>query len=330
MERIELIHGEGGKHTQELIKSLFYKEFNNKELAQDKDAVTLQLTSKNIAFTTDSFVVQPLFFQGGDIGKLSVSGTVNDLVTSFATPKYISLSFIIEEGFLLQHLEKIVESIKDTAGMAKVEIVTGDTKVVEKGKVDGIFINTSGIGIVENNIANCLEEGDKIIITSTIAEHGTAIAMSRYNLQILGDIRSDVNPLNDLIPMLEEYSQHIKLLKDPTRGGIGQCFNEIVEKQNIGVKLYEENIPIRKEVKVFNEIIGLDPYYLASEGTMILIVEDSVAQDIVKKLRSCKKYESTSIIGEINEENRKVILQNNFGGKRILEALENIMLPRIC
>ncbi|MEG0771734.1 hydrogenase expression/formation protein HypE [Clostridium sp.] len=330
MERIGLIHGEGGKHTQELIKNLFYKQFNNEELIKDKDAAVLALSQKSIAFTTDSFVVKPLFFNGGDIGRLCICGTVNDLVTSFALPKYLSLSFIIEEGFDFKDLEKIVVSIKNTAIIAEVQIVTGDTKVVEKGMADGIFINTSGIGIVEKNIVNCPEVGDKIIITSTIAEHGTAIAMDRYNLEILGDIRSDVKPLNDLIPILEEYSGHIKLLKDPTRGGIGQCFNEIIERYDIGIRLYEEEIPIRKEVETFNEIIGLDPYYLASEGVMILIVKDEVSESVIRKLKSDKKYENAAIVGEVVNENKKVIIENKFGGRRVLKELEGIMLPRIC
>lgn len=330
MERIGLIHGEGGKHTQELIKNLFYKQFNNEELIKDKDAAVLALSTKNIAFTTDSFVVKPLFFNGGDIGKLCICGTVNDLVTSFAIPKYLSLGFIVEEGFNFKDLEKIVVSIKNTAIIAGVKIVTGDTKVVEKGMADGIFINTSGIGIVEKKLMNYPEVGDKIIITSTIAEHGTAIAMDRYNLEILGDIRSDVNPLNDLIPILEEYSEHIKLLKDPTRGGIGQCFNEIIGKYNVGIRLYEEQIPIRKEVQIFNEIIGLDPYYLASEGVMILVVKEEISESVVRKLKSEKKYENAVIVGEVVNENKKVILENKFGGRKVLRELEGIMLPRIC
>jgi len=329
MEKIGLIHGEGGRETQHLIREFFYKEFHNEELIKDKDAAEIELTANKIAFTTDSFVVKPIFFNGGDIGKLCVSGTVNDLVTSFSTPKYLSLSMVIEEGFLLSDLKKIVQSIKKTAILAGVKIVTGDTKVIERGKVDGIIINTSGIGLREKSLEDNISIGDKIIITSTIAEHGTAIAKDRFNLKILGDIKSDVNPLNDLIHILDEFTDKIRLLKDPTRGGIGQSFNEISKKYNIGINIYEAQIPIREEVRVLNEIIGLNPYYLASEGAMILIVDNSISDKIIEKLRKHDKYKNSAVIGEVIV-NNKVLLIGRYNRSKVLSELDSIMLPRIC
>jgi len=330
MDTISLVHGEGGKHTQQLIKELFYKEFSNDNLLKDKDAALLSLETNNIAFTTDSFVVNPLFFPGGDIGRLCISGTVNDLVTSFSIPKYISLSFIIEEGFSFEALKEIVASIKKTSEEAGVIIVTGDTKVVEKDKVDGIFINTSGIGIIAYSLKDNIKSGDKIIVTSNIGEHGTAIASCRYGLEVIGDIKSDVTPLNDLISVLWDYREYITLLKDPTRGGIAQCFNEIASKYSVGLNILEHKIPIRKEVKTLNGIIGLDPYYLASEGVMVLIVDGSMAIDIVQQLNKDEKYKNAGIIGEVTEEHKKVTLENSHGGKRVLRELEGVMLPRIC
>lgn len=330
MDTINLIHGEGGKHTQQLIKELFYKEFSNDNLLRDKDAAVLKIETNDIAFTTDSFVVNPLFFLGGDIGRLCISGTVNDLVTSFSIPQYISLSLIIEEGFSFKALNEIVASIKKTSEEAGVMIVTGDTKVVEKDKVDGIFINTSGIGMIAYSLKDDIKSGDKIILTSNIAEHGTAIASSRYGLEVIGDIKSDVTPLNDLISVLWDYREYIRLLKDPTRGGIAQCLNEIASKYSVGLNILEHKIPIRKEVKTLNGIIGLDPYYLASEGVMILIVEDSIAIDIVHQLNKDEKYKDATIIGDISEEHKAVILENSHGGRRILRELEGVMLPRIC
>lgn len=296
MDRINLIHGEGGKHTQKLIKEIFYKEFKNEHLLMDRDSANLTINCNKIAFTTDSFVVKPLFFNGGDIGKLAVCGTVNDLVTSFSIPKFLSLSFIIEDGFFIKDLLKIVKSIGETSEKTGVKIVTGDTKVVEKGKVEGVFINTSGIGIIKHPIIDNIKTGDKIIITSTIGEHGTDIAMDRYGLEIEGKIKSDVSPLNDLVEILYEYKNSIRLLKDPTRGGIAQSLNEISEKYKIGMEIIEENIPIRREVKSLNEMIGLDPYYLACEGVMIVIAEDKISRDIINKLRIYEKYSRAEIV----------------------------------
>jgi len=329
MERISLIHGEGGKHTQTLVKEIFYKEFKNETLLKDRDSANLTLNCNEIAFTTDSFVVKPLFFNGGDIGKLAVCGTVNDLVTSFSIPKFLSLSFIIEDGFFIKDLRKIVKSISETSDKAGVRIVTGDTKVIERGKIDGIFINTSGIGLIKHSITDDIKVGDKIIITSTIGEHGTDIAMSRYGLEIEGDIKSDVSPLNDLVEILYEHKNYIRLLKDPTRGGIAQSLNEISQKYKVGIEIIEENIPIREEVKSLNEMIGLDPYYLACEGVMIIIVENKISKNVINKLKTYEKYSKAEIVGEVIEEN-KVYIKNKIGGKRIVRELESIMLPRIC
>lgn len=229
-KNIELIHGDGGKYTGELIEKIFYKSFNNDILLEDMDSALISLDKGKIAFTTDSFVVNPIFFRGGDIGKLAVCGTVNDLTVCGAYPMYLSAGFIIEEGFPVKKLQRIVESMGNTCRQANVKIVTGDTKVVPKGKVDGVFINTAGIGIVKGYTPKKIQSGDSIIITGSIAEHGTAIVVDRYNLKVKGNIESDCAPLNYILDCLEKYKESIKLMKDPTRGGIGEILNEISKR----------------------------------------------------------------------------------------------------
>lgn len=328
-DTVKLIHGEGGKHTQKLIKNIFYKNFKNDILIEDTDSAILNIPTNKIAFTTDSFVVNPIFFRGGDIGKLSICGTINDLTVCGACPLYLSCSFIIEEGFKFDDLKIIVESMAETCKKANVNIVTGDTKVVPKGKVDKIFINTTGIGIIEEFNPKDIKSGDKIILTGTIAEHGTAIAVDRYNLKIKGSIKSDCAPLNSLLGCINKYNNSIKFMRDPTRGGIGEVLNEICKGCGLGIHLFEQDIPIREEVKAINEMLGISPIYLACEGRMVMVVEKNFSETVLKEIKenfNCR----ASIIGEFTSENKFVYMENEFGGKRILGELDTQILPRIC
>ncbi len=329
---IKLCHGNGGSQTEELIREIFYKHFNNEILLKGLDSAILEIGQGRIAFTTDTFVVKPIFFPGGNIGKLALCGTINDLVAVGAKPLYISCGMIIEEGFDLELLERIAISMKETADLAGVSIVTGDTKVVEKGAVDQVFINTSGIGrIVDDFSIKEIFPGDKIIVTGTIAEHGTTIAINQYNLKIKGDFQSDCAPLAEILECLEGYKEDIKFMRDPTRGGVATVLNEISKHSGLSIHLYEKNIPIRAEVTAINELLGLDPLYIASEGRMILVVNGVKSKEILERIRKLSSCMNAGIIGEfIEDKNQHVIALNSFGGKRIITTLEGEMVPRIC
>lgn len=337
MDKIKLLHGDGGKYTDELIQQIFYTMFDNEILSRNDDAAIINLPSNNtvagkIAFTTDSFVIKPIFFKGGDIGKLCVSGTVNDILTSGAKPMYLSLGLIIEEGFEIDKLKKIVRSIADTAKIAGVKIVTGDTKVVEHGDADGIYINTTGIGIgnSESIIKGNINSGDKIIITGTIAEHGTAIAVERYDIHCLNDIYSDCMPLSNIYNIVNKFNGQIKKLKDPTRGGIGTVLNELASKFKLGVKLLEDKIPVSDDVAAITELLGLDPIYMASEGRMLVVVEAGHENEVLNELCKYEEFKASTVIGEFTDETKFVYIENSFGGQRIIGSLDNLMLPRIC
>lgn len=331
-ETIKLVHGDGGKYTNELIQGIFYKYFNNSMLTTGIDAAIFPVTNCKMAFTTDSFVVKPLFFKGGDIGKLAVCGTINDLSVSGAKPLYLSSSFIIEEGFSIKILELIVKSMANQCIQLGVKIVTGDTKVVEKGSVDGIFINTAGVGIIENNFEiKPIEAGDKIIVSGNIGEHGTTIALERYNIKLKGNFKSDCDSVYEVINILKEYYPFIKIMKDPTRGGLATVLNEISNLSGLGVKLMEGSIPIAKDIEVVNEILGLDPLYMACEGRVVFVVKGEVAEDILGKIHRLEQCRDARIIGTFIQEPRGIVyMENIFGGKRILNMLEGEMLPRIC
>lgn len=324
--------GDGGKYTNSLIKDVFYKHFGNELLINSMDAAVFNLNKERLAFTTDSFVVKPLFFPGGDIGKLAVCGTINDLSVAGAKPLYLSCSVIIEEGFDIKTLTKIAESIGDTCKKTGVKIITGDTKVVEKGSVEGIFINTSGIGVVlEEYNSKPIIDGDCIIITGGIGEHGTTIAVERYNINIEGKIHSDCMPLNNIIEKLQKNLKYIKIMKDPTRGGVATALNEIAEKSNMGVILSEESIPIEKEIKSVNEMLGLDPLYLACEGRMIIVAEKQKSKDLLEEIKCITGCENSVIIGNfVCDIKSKVLMETVIGGKRIIGPLEENLLPRIC
>lgn len=330
---IKLIHGDGGRDTSKLIKDIFYKHFSNNLLINSLDASVFEVSQGKLAFTTDSFVVKPLFFSGGDIGKLAVCGTINDLAVSGARPLYISCGFIIEEGFSIDLLEKIVISMSEICKETGVKIITGDTKVVEKRSADGLFINTSGIGVINKGFEQKhIIEGDEIIVTGGIGEHGTTIATQRYELKVKGDLKSDCMPLSKVIEKVAKYANAIKLMKDPTRGGLATVLNEIAEFTGMGIHLLEEQIPIKKEVVSINQLIGLDPLYLACEGRMILVVDKNESKNILKEIARCEGCEDSAIIGSFVKSGTQsiVFMETLIGGKRIIGPLEGTMLPRIC
>lgn len=331
-EKIKLIHGDGGKYTNELIKDIFYKHFNNSILISGIDSALFPIRNCKMAFTTDSFVVKPLFFSGGNIGKLAVCGTINDLSVAGAKPLYLSTGFIIEEGFSIETLDLIVSEMAKQCMLSNVKVVTGDTKVVPKGCADDLFINTAGVGIIQNHYKmKRIEAGDKVIVSGNIGEHGTAITLARYNIDVKGDIKSDCDSVYEIVDELKEYYPFIKIMKDPTRGGLATILNEISNISGLGIRIVEEKIPILKEIMGVNKMLGLDPLYMACEGKVVLVVKNEAADEILYRLHRLDKCRDASIIGSfIDDSEQLVYMENPFGGKRILSNLEGEMLPRIC
>lgn len=335
MDIVTLSHGSGGKATNNLIGDMFYKHFNNDILMQQNDSSVLEKLNGRIAVTTDSFVINPIFFPGGDIGKLSVCGTVNDLAMSGAKPLYITVGFIIEEGLSFDDLEKIVISIADTAKEAGVKIVAGDTKVVDKGSADKIYINTTGIGVIEDDAVylsgDSVKPKDKIIISGTLGDHGVCIMSKRNNLDFDVDLKSDCGLLNNLIEDILNVSKNVRVLRDPTRGGVATTLNEIANHSNVSMMLDEENIPIKDEVISMCEILGLEPLYIANEGKLVVIVDENDADKVLEAMKSNPMGTDAKIIGEvINDNKNKVYLKTEIGGTRILNMPEGELLPRIC
>lgn len=333
-EKILLAHGSGGSLTGKLIHDIFMKSFNSDLLAKEHDGAVFNLDGKKLAFTTDSFVVNPIFFSGGNIGELAVYGTVNDLAMCGAKPLYLSASFIIEEGFEIERLQQIVNSMKAAADKCNVQIITGDTKVVEKGKGDKIFINTSGIGIVPDEVdlsPSNIKAGDKIILSGTIADHGIAVLSERENLSFQSDIKSDTAPLNDLVEMMLTVSKNIHVLRDPTRGGLATSLNEIAFKAGTGILIHQVKIKINDEVKAACELLGLDPLYIANEGKLVCFVSPEDADNLLNVMRTHPLGKDSEIIGEVvNEHKGKVVLKTSIGTKRILDLHTVEQLPRIC
>jgi hydrogenase expression/formation protein HypE len=333
-EKISLSHGAGGKLSLELISHLFKENFKNKILNRLEDSAVFSLNEQRIAFTADSYVIQPIFFPGGDIGKLAVCGTINDLSVMGAKPLFLSCSLIIEEGLDKSILQKIVLSMKKTAQKARVQIVTGDTKVVEKGSADKIFINTSGIGIISKGIDLGKEKikiGDKIIINGTIGDHATAVLSSRAGLEFQTKVKSDCAFLSDLISSILKFKDKIKFMRDPTRGGLATVLNEMVSGGNFGVLLSEEKIPVREEVKGFCELLGYDPLYLANEGKVIMVVAPQIAEKILNILRKNPLGKKAEIIGEITDKFKGMVgLNTRYGGTRVVDMLLGEQFPRIC
>ncbi|HEX2938118.1 MAG TPA: hydrogenase expression/formation protein HypE [Ruminiclostridium sp.] len=334
-EIITLAHGSGGKLTHRLISDLFYKYFRNDFLLEKGDSAVFAAEKGRIAFTTDSYVIYPYIFSGGNIGKLAVCGTVNDLAVSGAIPKYISCGFIIEEGLALSELEIIAQSMADTAKKAGVSIVTGDTKVVPKGCADKIFINTSGIGFIHQGVelsGKKISAGDKVILSGTMGDHGTAILLERENLNVQSSISSDCAPLNLMLePVIKSFSGAIRVMRDPTRGGVATTLNELIAGSGLSIELNENSMPVKEEVKGICEMLGLDPLYMANEGKVLIIAESSRAEGIIEKLKESPYGNDAAIIGIVTDTvPDKVYMSTLAGGNRIVDMLTGDQLPRIC
>lgn len=329
---ILLSHGSGGKSQNELIEGTVLKYFRNPVLGLLEDSAVLK--EKRIAFTTDSFVVKPIFFPGGDIGKLAVSGTVNDILCSGARPAYISLSLIIEEGFSVDKLETILNSARREADKAGVEVVCGDTKVVEKGKADEIFINTSGIGFIENGEALSIKRigpGDQVIVSGTIGDHGISILSKREGLRFGSTLTSDCASLSGLVRSILTPAGRVHCLRDPTRGGLGGVLAEIAKSSNLGIEIEEEKIPVKNEVRAACELLGLDPLYIANEGKMAAFVRKKDTEDILKAMKEDENGKDAAVIGEVTDSHPGIpVLTTKIGGKRIIDLPRGQLLPRIC
>ncbi len=331
-EVIHLHHGSGGEHMAKLLNDVIFKILKNDVLEVRHDGAFLNLQG-NLAFSTDSYVVSPIFFKGGNIGELAVNGTVNDLSMCGAVPKYLSLALIIEEGFGLDEFTQIIKSIKEAADKANVQIVTGDTKVVEKGKGDQIYINTSGIGVVHEKANIKIEnirEGDAIIINGAIASHGMAIMSEREGLEFESDILSDTINLNHSIKdLMDRFGDKIHFLRDATRGGLASVLNEIAVEANLGISIFEEKIKVENQVRSACELLGLDPLYVANEGVFVCIAASEIKEEVVRILQ--KINPNASEIGFVTAEHlSKIIIGSAFGGKRVVKPLVGEQLPRIC
>ncbi len=353
--QITLAHGSGGRAMHELIEGLFLDYLRNPLLEKLEDQAVFEIgvshdgvvgVSSNgqakarVAFTTDSYVVDPIFFPGGDIGKLAINGTVNDLAMSGARPLYLSAGFILEEGYPIEDLKRILASMRDAAAEAGVAVVTGDTKVVQKGSVDKLFINTSGVGVIEFPVylsASSAQVGDKVILSGTLGDHGTTIMIARGELELETDIESDTAPLNSLVQeMLDEAGSvgafaSLHCMRDPTRGGAATTLNEIAFSSEVCIEIDEDLIPVRAEAKGACEILGLDPLYVANEGKLIAIVAADIAERLVARMRKNVYGSEACIIGMVKEEPQGIVaMQTGFGGTRIVDMLVGEQLPRIC
>ncbi|NCF69887.1 MAG: hydrogenase expression/formation protein HypE [Chloroflexi bacterium] len=328
-------HGSGGKLSHDLINGLFLPPFDNPTLRAGDDAgVVRPFPCGRLAVSTDSHVVWPLFFPGGDIGRLAICGTVNDVAMMGATPLYLTAGFILEEGLELGLLEKVVESMQSAAAEAGVQIIAGDTKVVEKGKADGLYISTSGVGVVEEGVAiggALARPGDVVILSGPIGDHGIAVLAARNELGFETDILSDIAPLNHLVKVMLESSDEIHVLRDPTRGGVASTLNEIARQSQVGIMLDEAAIPVRPAVKAACEMLGFDPLYIANEGRLLAIVGQDDADQVLEAMRGVRYGEESVIIGEVQAEYKgRVLLRTAFGSTRIVDVLVGEMLPRIC
>lgn len=336
-EKITLSHGSGGKATHNLIEGVFAPAFSNPLLDQMDDAATFSIASseRRLAFTTDTYVVSPLFFPGGNIGHLAVHGTLNDLAMAGAEPLYLSAAFILEEGFSVSDLRRIASTMAEAARTAGISIVTGDTKVVQRGKADGLFINTAGVGLVRSHWQigqNRLQAGDKVLLSGPVGEHGIAIMLARESLDIETEVRSDTAPLHTLVAdLLTAAGEGIHCMKDPTRGGVATALNEMALGSEISIALDEEQIPIHPEVRGACEILGLDPLTIANEGKLLAIVAPEVAGKALAAMRAHPLGREAAIIGTVQAEPANMVfLRTDIGGLRVLDMLVGDPLPRIC
>jgi len=325
-------HGGGGKLTEELIHEVFLSQLDNDILNDMEDSAVLDIHFNNLAFTTDSYTIKPLFFPGGDIGKLAVCGTVNDLLMRGAEPLYLSASFIIEEGFRIDDLKIIAASMASACLEAGVKIVAGDTKVVARGEADGLFINTSGIGFVPPDMDISIKNarpGDKIIISGTIGDHGMAILASRNDFTFEPPLKSDCAPLMDIVKVLRNFKESVKVLRDPTRGGVAEVLNNISLASGVGIEIYEEMLPVKAQVISACNMLGLDYLQLANEGKLVAVVENSAADQILEAIKRCKNGRDAAVIGTVNDSGQ-VTIRTAFGTSRIISRPLGELIPRIC
>ena len=333
-ERITLSHGAGGKATQSLIEAIFLEEFRCSELEPLEDAARFDIDGVRLAFTTDSYVVSPLFFPGGDIGDLAVNGTVNDLSVSGATPLYLSVGMILEEGFPVADLQRIAASIRRAAAAADVRIATGDTKVVQRGKADGCYINTAGVGVIRHDIvlgADRARPGDAVLVSGPIGDHGVTVMLARGELDIATDLPSDTAPLNGIVAGLLAAVPGVRAMRDATRGGVATVLNEIARASEVAVVIDEAAVPVRNEVRGACEILGIDPLYVACEGRFVAVVDGAQAELAVETLRAHPLGAGAAIIGRVVADPPTLVLLNTaFGGTRIVDLLVGDPLPRIC
>ena len=331
---ITMAHGSGGKLSHQLIDKMFRPIFSDEQLDAGHDGAVFPVLSGKFAFTTDSFVVKPVFFPGGNIGDLAVNGTVNDLACCGAKPEYLSVGMILEEGLPMEDLWKIVLSMKEAADEAGIRIVTGDTKVVDHGSGDQIFINTSGVGTVKEGVnidpARC-KPGDVVILSGFIGDHGVAIMSAREGLEFQTSIESDTAALNSLVEVILDASLNISVLRDPTRGGVATTLNEISKSANAGIVIDETTIPVRPEVRGACEVLGLDPMYIANEGKILVILPESESEKVLKAMQSHPNGTDSVIIGRLTEEHPSVVrMTTSIGSSRIIDMLTGEQLPRIC
>jgi hydrogenase expression/formation protein HypE len=333
-ETVLLGHGSGGRLTSELIRELFLPAFDSAALARLDDQAVVSVNGCRLAFTTDSFVVKPLFFPGGDIGSLAVHGTVNDLAMGGATPLFLSAAFIIEEGFSMEELRRIVASFREAARTAGIEVVTGDTKVVERGSGDGLFINTSGIGLVPPGLAlsaNQARPGDRVLLSGPIGDHGMAIMAQREGLEFETTICSDSAALHGLVGEMLKVTGDIRCMRDPTRGGLASALNEIAGQSQVGIELEESAIFIHEEVRGACEILGLDPMYVANEGKLIAIVTPEAEEGVLQAMRGHALGRESQVIGTVRRDNPGLVtMRTVLGTTRVVDMLAGDQLPRIC
>jgi hydrogenase expression/formation protein HypE len=333
-DRILLDHGAGGKISHSLIADIMLPVFDNPILSQLDDGAILEIDGMRIAFSTDTFTVDPIFFPGGNIGELAINGTVNDIAMCGATPLFLSVGLLIEEGFPMEELKRILEAMGSAAVKAGVKIITGDTKVVPKGAADKIFINTSGLGLIPEGVeiaCNRAMPGDRIILSGSIAEHGMTILTQRAGMSFESSIMSDTAPLNHMVNKMLSKSRDIHVLRDPTRGGVGTILNEIARSSKAGMVIYEDRIPLNSQVEALCELMGFDPLYIANEGKLVAIVGKRHVEEILSAMKEDRYGKDAIIIGEVVAENPgSVLMKTKIGGTRIVDMLTGEPLPRIC
>jgi hydrogenase expression/formation protein HypE len=333
-DTVLLGHGSGGRLSADLVRDVFLPAFRNPALARLDDQAIVNIQGSRVAFTTDSFVVKPLFFPGGDIGSLAVHGTVNDLAMGGAVPLFLSAAFIIEEGLSIEVLRRIVNSLRQAAETAGVQVVTGDTKVVEKGSGDGLFINTTGLGLVPDGVelsASQARPGDKVLLSGSLGEHGIAILAQREGLEFEGAVCSDSALLHTLVADMLKVTGSIRCMRDPTRGGLSSALNEIAEQSRVGIELDETAIPIREEVRGACELLGLDPLYVANEGKLVAIVAADAADSVLAAIRCHPLGSQAQIVGTVNDVHRGLLtMRTALGTTRVVDMLAGDQLPRIC